>query len=98
MPRQVWGVVTGSPVRHLEGHLGQVIVNLNNPHCPDHHQHNYDPGDNCFGDHFHYQDNQQHDNDPGDQITCVRLFGPLLATGTRGAERAVRIWKVQVNI
>ena len=31
------------------------------------------------------------------QITCVRLFGALLATGARGAERAVRIWNVEVE-
>ena len=37
-------------------------------------------------------------NDHVDQITCVHLLFPLLATGARGAERAVRIWNVQVTI
>ena len=31
------------------------------------------------------------------QVTCVHLLFPLLATGARGAERAVRIWNVQVR-
>ena len=63
------------------------------PHYPDNHQLN--PGDDHFGDHYYHQ---QHNNDLGAQITCVRLFGPLLATGARGAERAVRIWNVQVAL
>ena len=37
-------------------------------------------------------------NNPDDQITCVRLLFPLLASGARGAERAVRIWNVQVKL
>ena len=44
---------------------------------------------------YHYPDHQ-HNYDLGDQITCVRLLSPLLATGARGAERAVRIWNLQV--
>ena len=32
------------------------------------------------------------------QLTCAKLKSPLCVTGSRGSERTVRIWNVEVNL